>query len=78
MATHDDAIVNRYRKRVLEFEKGKVVRDEQQGAYVEQQPARDDDLWGGYGGGYGGGPPGGGAGTTGGSGYGGYGGQGGF
>jgi cell division transport system ATP-binding protein len=50
MATHDHAIVDEMRKRVVEFERGKVIRDEQQGAYVEQPPVRDEDLWGGYGG----------------------------
>jgi cell division transport system ATP-binding protein len=50
MATHDHAIVDEMRKRVVEFERGKVIRDEQQGAYVEHTPLRDEDLWGGYGG----------------------------
>jgi cell division transport system ATP-binding protein len=51
MATHDHALVDQTRKRVVEFERGKVVRDELQGAYIEQQqqPARDEELWGGYG-----------------------------
>ena len=50
MATHDHALVDQTRKRVVEFERGKVVRDELQGAYIEQhQPVRDDDLWGGSG-----------------------------
>jgi cell division transport system ATP-binding protein len=49
MATHDHALVDQTRKRVVEFERGKVVRDELQGAYIEQQPARDEELWGGSG-----------------------------
>jgi cell division transport system ATP-binding protein len=49
MATHDHALVDQTRKRVVEFERGKVVRDELQGAYIEQQPVRDDELWGGHG-----------------------------
>lgn len=48
MATHDHAIVDSMRRRVVEFESGKVVRDEQQGSYVEQQPVQDDELWAGY------------------------------
>ncbi len=31
---------------MVEFERGKVVRDELQGAYIEQ-PVRDEELWGG-------------------------------
>jgi hypothetical protein len=34
---------------VVEFERGKVVRDELQGAYIEQHPVRDEELWGGTG-----------------------------
>lgn len=33
MATHDDEIVNRMRKRVIELDHGKVVRDERGGEY---------------------------------------------
>jgi cell division transport system ATP-binding protein len=49
MATHDHALVDQTRKRVVEFERGKVVRDELQGAYIEQHPVRDEELWGGTG-----------------------------
>ena len=33
MATHDDEIVNRMRKRVIELRSGKVIRDERGGEY---------------------------------------------
>lgn len=33
MATHDEAIVNQFRKRVIELENGKVVRDQARGVY---------------------------------------------
>ena len=33
MATHDQAIVDAMRKRVIELEKGKVVRDQSRGVY---------------------------------------------
>ena len=33
MATHDDEIVNQMRKRVLELEDGRLVRDQDRGAY---------------------------------------------
>ena len=33
MATHDDAIVNSMRRRVIELDRGVVVRDEDEGAY---------------------------------------------
>ena len=33
MATHDHAIVNQLRKRVVELENGKIVRDQQRGVY---------------------------------------------
>jgi cell division transport system ATP-binding protein len=49
MATHDHALVDQTRKRVVEFERGKVVRDELQGAYIEQHPPREEELWGGSG-----------------------------
>jgi cell division transport system ATP-binding protein len=48
MATHDQAMVDAWRKRVIQLEHGKVIRDEQQGTYVDQPPVRDDELWGGY------------------------------
>ncbi|MGH2717736.1 MAG: cell division ATP-binding protein FtsE [Actinomycetota bacterium] len=33
MATHDHTVVNRFRKRVIELENGKVVRDQARGVY---------------------------------------------
>ena len=33
MATHDAAIVNQYRQRVIEIVDGRVVRDQKQGKY---------------------------------------------
>lgn len=33
MATHDHAIVNQFRKRVVELENGKIVRDQSRGVY---------------------------------------------
>lgn len=33
MATHDHAIVNQFRKRVVELENGKIVRDQNRGVY---------------------------------------------
>lgn len=33
MATHDHAIVNQFRKRVVELENGKIVRDQDRGVY---------------------------------------------
>ena len=33
MATHDDDIVDQMRKRVIELESGKVVRDQSRGVY---------------------------------------------
>jgi cell division transport system ATP-binding protein len=39
MATHNDAIVNTMRRRVIELDRGVVVRDEDQGAY--EAPAGD-------------------------------------
>jgi cell division transport system ATP-binding protein len=37
MATHDDDIVNQLRKRVVELEDGRVVRDEPVGVYDSQR-----------------------------------------
>jgi cell division transport system ATP-binding protein len=34
MATHDQAIVDAMRKRVIELDKGKVVRDQTRGVYA--------------------------------------------
>jgi cell division transport system ATP-binding protein len=33
MATHDDDIVDQMRKRVIELENGKLVRDQSRGVY---------------------------------------------
>jgi len=33
MATHDHAVVNQFRKRVIELDNGKVVRDQMRGVY---------------------------------------------
>ncbi|MEI2779174.1 MAG: cell division ATP-binding protein FtsE [Tetrasphaera sp.] len=54
MATHDNVIVDEFRRRVVELDDGKVVRDDAQGLYIPKaeaptaapQPERDpDDLW---------------------------------
>lgn len=37
IATHDSVIVDRMQKRVVAFEKGRLVRDEAQGAYRQEQ-----------------------------------------
>ncbi|HHU09914.1 MAG TPA: cell division ATP-binding protein FtsE [Intrasporangiaceae bacterium] len=36
MATHDDTIVNDLRRRVIELDQGRLVRDDQHGTYVPQ------------------------------------------
>ena len=36
MATHDDGIVDQMRKRVIELEDGRVVRDQSRGVYGYQ------------------------------------------
>jgi len=38
VASHDKAIVDRLQKRVVEFDHGKVVRDEQEGRYGTEEP----------------------------------------
>ena len=38
MATHDDSIVNEIRRRVIELSHGRIVRDEQDGAYEAPRP----------------------------------------
>lgn len=38
MATHDDTIVNDLRRRVVELDLGRVVRDDQHGTYIPQSP----------------------------------------
>jgi cell division transport system ATP-binding protein len=43
MATHNDAIVNTMRRRVIELDGGIVVRDEDQGAY-EAPVSRFDEA----------------------------------
>jgi cell division transport system ATP-binding protein len=49
MATHDHTIVDSMRKRVLQLEHGKVIRDEQQGTYVDLPAVRpSDEVWPGY------------------------------
>ena len=34
MATHDSGIVNRRKKRIIELDSGKIVRDEDRGRYT--------------------------------------------
>ncbi|MDO5710676.1 MAG: cell division ATP-binding protein FtsE [Micrococcales bacterium] len=41
MATHDDSIVNELRRRVIELDAGRVVRDEADGAYFAPRPQVD-------------------------------------
>jgi cell division transport system ATP-binding protein len=41
MATHNDGIVNTMRRRVIELDRGVVVRDEDEGAY--NAPAAPDE-----------------------------------
>lgn len=38
VASHDKTIVDRLQKRVIEFDQGKVVRDEQEGRYGAEEP----------------------------------------
>ena len=38
MATHDDTIVNDLRRRVIELDLGRLVRDDQHGTYIPQSP----------------------------------------
>lgn len=38
MATHDQVIVNQFRKRVVELENGKIVRDQDRGVYGYGEP----------------------------------------
>ncbi len=53
MATHDNVIVDEFRRRVVELDDGRIVRDEAQGLYIPKEapvatpaPERDpDDLW---------------------------------
>ena len=34
MATHDSSIVNRRKKRIIELNNGKIIRDENDGSYI--------------------------------------------
>ena len=43
MATHDDEIVNHLRRRVIELEDGRLVRDEAMGSYVAPPLSTDTD-----------------------------------
>ncbi|MBC9956106.1 cell division ATP-binding protein FtsE [Yimella sp. cx-51] len=40
VATHDERIVDLFRKRVIELRKGELVRDEQLGSYVSDEPVK--------------------------------------
>ncbi|GII99564.1 cell division ATP-binding protein FtsE [Sediminihabitans luteus] len=42
MATHDEEIVNQWRKRVIELDEGVVVRDQPEGIYDSSRPARGE------------------------------------
>ncbi|HEY5652171.1 MAG TPA: cell division ATP-binding protein FtsE [Acidimicrobiia bacterium] len=42
MATHDHAIVDAMRRRVVALERGKVVRDQSRGAYEQGRPPADE------------------------------------
>ena len=44
MATHDHAIVNAMRRRVVAIDKGRIVRDERGGGFEEAQEAAEQDL----------------------------------
>ncbi len=44
MATHDDSIVNQLRRRVVELDAGRVVRDEADGAYLQPRPAAEQQA----------------------------------
>jgi cell division transport system ATP-binding protein len=47
VATHDSAMVDRMRRRVIEVSHGAIVRDEQTGAYSSDQSTGDfGALWG--------------------------------
>ena len=49
MATHDDSIVNEIRRRVIELSNGRIVRDEQDGAYEAPRPEIAERAGGGSG-----------------------------
>jgi cell division transport system ATP-binding protein len=39
MATHDKALVDRMRRRVLELDRGELIRDQSRGVYGIDEPA---------------------------------------
>jgi cell division transport system ATP-binding protein len=41
VATHDQAMVDKMRRRVLELSRGRVVRDEPAGRYTRDETTRD-------------------------------------
>jgi cell division transport system ATP-binding protein len=41
VATHDVAMVDRMRRRVIELSEGRIVRDEQAGAYAARESTRE-------------------------------------
>ncbi|MGH2877477.1 MAG: cell division ATP-binding protein FtsE, partial [Solirubrobacteraceae bacterium] len=41
VATHDELMVNRMRRRVLELSSGRIVRDEAAGMYTRDETTRD-------------------------------------
>ncbi|KRM05969.1 MAG: ATP-binding cassette domain-containing protein [Liquorilactobacillus ghanensis] len=45
IATHDSTIVNSLRHRVLELQKGKIVRDEDNGKYSTNSDSKDIYIW---------------------------------
>jgi cell division transport system ATP-binding protein len=45
LATHDSTMVNSVRNRVLEFNNGRLVRDEQQGGYTKYADPKDTYVW---------------------------------
>ena len=44
VATHDQAVVDRMRRRVVRFERGQLTADEQDGAYWEQAVVKEQKL----------------------------------
>jgi cell division transport system ATP-binding protein len=44
VATHDNTMVDRMRRRVIQLEKGKVVRDEKAAGYAAQETTREFEL----------------------------------
>ena len=41
VATHDQAMVDKMRRRVLELNRGRIVRDESAGLYTRDESTRD-------------------------------------